>query len=50
MIEDGLNASIAATQVGYESPSQFSREYKRLFGIAPAKDATMLRGQQIVNS
>lgn len=50
MIEDGLNASIAATQVGYESPSQFSREYKRLFGTTPAKDATMLRGQHMVNA
>ena len=27
-----------ATQVGYESPSQFSREYKRLFGLSPSKD------------
>jgi len=49
MIQDGLNANIAATQVGYESASQFSREYKRLFGVAPAKDATILRGQHLVN-
>lgn len=27
-----------AMQVGYESPSQFSREYKRLFGISPSSD------------
>lgn len=45
MIQDGLNANIAAIQVGYESPSQFNREYKRLFGVTPAKDATILRGQ-----
>lgn len=38
MIQQGLNANIAAVEVGYESPSQFSREYKRLFGITPAKD------------
>ena len=44
MIQDGLNATIASLQVGYESPSQFNREYKRLFGITPAKDATILRG------
>ena len=27
-----------AMQVGYESPSQFSREYKRLFGISPSAE------------
>jgi AraC-like DNA-binding protein len=30
--------------VGYESPSQFSREYSRLFGAPPARDAQRLRG------
>ena len=49
MIQDGLNAGIAALQVGYESPSQFNREYKRLFGVTPAKDATILRGQHRVS-
>jgi AraC-like DNA-binding protein len=39
MIEEGINANNAAYKVGYESPSQFNREYKRLFGITPAKDA-----------
>ena len=43
MIQDGLNANLAAMQVGYESPSQFNREYKRLFGVTPARDAAMLR-------
>jgi AraC-like DNA-binding protein len=43
MMQDGLNANIAAIQVGYESPSQFNREYKRLFGVTPAKDVTILR-------
>lgn len=50
MIQDGLNAVIAAAQVGYESPSQFNREYKRLFGVTPAKDATTLRGEHVVNA
>ncbi len=50
MIQDGLNATIAAAQVGYESPSQFNREYKRLFGVTPAKDATTLRGEHVVNA
>ena len=35
--------SSVAFAVGYESPSQFSREYSRQFGIAPAKDAARLR-------
>ncbi|HET7318565.1 MAG TPA: AraC family transcriptional regulator, partial [Nitrospirota bacterium] len=33
----------AAFQVGYESPSQFSREYSRLFGAPPLRDITNLR-------
>jgi AraC-like DNA-binding protein len=49
MIQDGLNANIASIQVGYESPSQFNREYKRLFGVTPAKDVTILLGQQMIN-
>jgi len=49
MIRDGLNANIAALRVGYESPSQFNREYKRLFGVTPAKDATILREQRTLN-
>ncbi|MGI5238022.1 AraC family transcriptional regulator [Dactylosporangium sp. CA-139066] len=31
-------------RVGYESPSQFSREYRRLFGAPPSQDAARLRG------
>ena len=30
-------------RVGYESPSQFSREYKRIFGAPPARDIARLR-------
>ena len=44
MLQDGLNANLASIRVGYESPSQFNREYKRLFGVTPAKDTTMYRG------
>jgi len=43
MVQERLNASTAAVRVGYESPNQFSREYKRFFGVTPAKDAVMLR-------
>ncbi|MEU3166320.1 helix-turn-helix domain-containing protein [Streptosporangium sp. NPDC006930] len=30
--------------VGYDSPSQFSREYRRQFGVPPSEDAARLRG------
>ena len=38
-----LDAGTAAFQVGYESPSQFSREYSRLFGAPPLRDIASLR-------
>ena len=31
-------------RVGYDSPSQFSREYRRLFGEPPSRDAARMRG------
>jgi AraC-like DNA-binding protein len=40
---EGAGASDAAYRVGYESPSQFSREYRRMFGASPIKDRTHLR-------
>lgn len=40
--QEHLSVSTAAYQVGYESPSQFSREYKRYFGTAPAADKNSL--------
>ena len=43
MLTDRLDAANAAFQVGYESPSQFSREYSRLFGNSPLRDITSLR-------
>lgn len=43
MVHDGVSASAAAVQVGYESASQFSREFKRLFGDTPAAVAHTLR-------
>ncbi|MBI4783708.1 MAG: AraC family transcriptional regulator [Oscillatoriophycideae cyanobacterium NC_groundwater_1537_Pr4_S-0.65um_50_18] len=39
----GADATLAAYQVGYESPSQFSREYSRMFGAPPIKDIERLR-------
>jgi AraC-like DNA-binding protein len=38
MLAEHLDAATAAFQVGYESPSQFSREYSRTFGAPPSRD------------
>ncbi|MBN2132987.1 MAG: AraC family transcriptional regulator [Sedimentisphaerales bacterium] len=43
MVQDGYTASAAAFAVGYESAPQFSREYKRQFGVSPSQDAKMMR-------
>ncbi|PPC93840.1 MAG: AraC family transcriptional regulator [Methylotenera sp.] len=43
MIQDGTSAALASTKVGYESPSQFSREFKRLFGKTPMEDVVATR-------
>ncbi|MDQ7990440.1 MAG: AraC family transcriptional regulator [Candidatus Dactylopiibacterium sp.] len=43
MLEGHLEAATAAFQVGYESPSQFSREYARLFGEPPLRSVTRFR-------
>jgi AraC-like DNA-binding protein len=43
MLIDGLDAASAAFEVGYESPSQFNREYRRFFGQPPMRDIRTLR-------
>lgn len=43
MLAEGLDAAAAAHRVGYESASQFSREYRRLFGAPPAAERNRLR-------
>jgi len=45
MLVQGADASTAAFDVGYESPSQFSREYARQFGASPRRDVTGLLRQ-----
>lgn len=47
LLSGELEAASVAYQVGYESPSQFSREYRRLFGASPLQDAQQLRGQAL---
>jgi AraC-like DNA-binding protein len=43
MLNEGADAASAAFRVGYESPSQFSREYSRLFGAPPRRDVEAMR-------
>ncbi|MGL6027644.1 MAG: AraC family transcriptional regulator N-terminal domain-containing protein [Vibrio sp.] len=43
MLTENLDALATTFRVGYESPSQFSREYSRLFGAPPLKDIKALR-------
>ncbi|WP_165460453.1 AraC family transcriptional regulator [Atlantibacter sp.] len=46
IVHDGMKASAAAMRVGYESASQFSREFKRYFGVTPGEDAARMRTLQ----
>jgi AraC-like DNA-binding protein len=43
MLNSGMNAASAAFEVGYESPTQFNREYSRFFGQPPIRDVRALR-------
>jgi AraC-like DNA-binding protein len=45
MLSEHLDAASAAYKVGYESPSQFSREYSRLYGLSPKRDIMVMRGR-----
>lgn len=44
LLTEGADAATASRRVGYESPTQFSREYRRLFGAPPIRDVERLRG------
>lgn len=46
LVFDTLDATSIAYNVGYESASQFNREYSRLFGLPPARDAARFRSPQ----
>jgi len=43
LVSGQMDATTAALEVGYDSPSQFNREYRRLFGLPPLKDVKSLR-------
>ena len=43
IVDEGSGAAVAATSVGYESASQFSREFKRFFGASPTEEARRVR-------
>jgi AraC-like DNA-binding protein len=51
MLIDGLDATSAAYEVGYESVSQFNREYSRFFGQPPMRDVKSIRitGHAVMN-
>ena len=48
MLVDGLDATSAAYEVGYESVSQFNREYSRMFGQPPMRDIKAMRDGKVV--
>jgi transcriptional regulator GlxA family with amidase domain len=50
MLKENLDASNANVRVGYESASQFTREYSRLFGAPPQRDIRRLRLSDISSS
>jgi AraC-like DNA-binding protein len=47
MMTEGLDAASAAFEVGYESATQFNREYRRLFGPPPMRD---IKARQLVQA
>ena len=47
MLTEGIDATRAAYDVGYESVSQFSREYSRFFGQPPMRDIKALRDSSL---
>jgi len=47
MLNNGLDAASAAFEVGYESPTQFNREYRRFFGQPPMRNIRALRSSGV---
>lgn len=49
LLSGTMDATTADLEVGYESPSQFSREYRRLFGLPPHRDIKTVRKSSAVD-
>lgn len=45
MVRNGMTAAAASADVGYDSPSQFSREFKRLFGRSPVEEVKRMKAE-----
>ncbi len=45
MVRNGMTAAAASYEVGYGSPTQFSREFKRLFGRSPAEEVRRMKAE-----
>ena len=45
MVASGKSVTAASFEVGYESPTQFSRDYARVFGLPPARDTGRILGE-----
>ncbi|MBO4120421.1 AraC family transcriptional regulator [Cupriavidus gilardii] len=45
MVRNGMTAAAASAEVGYDSPSQFSREFKRLFGRSPVEEVKRMKAE-----
>jgi AraC-like DNA-binding protein len=50
MARSDMTAQAACAQVGYESPSQFSREFKRYFGRSPTEEVNAMRQFLVVQA
>lgn len=48
LVSGQMDATTAALEVGYDSPSQFNREYRRLFGLPPLKDVRSFRQNPVI--
>lgn len=49
MLDDSVNVTSAALEVGYESVSQFVSDYRRMFGCSPQKDIQEIRKRLIIS-
>jgi len=50
MLAEALDAATAGHRVGYDSPSQFSREYARVFGAPPLRDVARLKAGDLMSA